>query len=380
MLRSPALPIALGGMIALAAGMGLGRFLYTPVLPMMAGGSGLTPAAWGAIASANFAGYLAGALLASLPGLTRHAWLLLAASLALSAVTGAAMTQTTAWEMWSILRFLSGLASAFILVFASALVTSWLRARGQVGLSPVHFAGVGAGILISALIASPLVVAGEDWATVWQIGAGVTVVAMIAALLLIPRHVAEAPVAEAGEQRAKGVWRLVASYGCLGFGYIITATFIVQILRESGSGRGGEALVWALVGLCAMPSIALWSRAGQRFGIIRVYQAALLVEAFGVALSVLGSFAAMLVAAVLLGGTFMALTALGFQEATRRVGGDGRAVMGLMTASFGTGQMLGPLMAGWLREATGSYALPSLIAALVLAAGTVLVQPLSKER
>jgi MFS family permease len=76
----------------------------------------------------------------------------------------------------------------------------------------------------------------------------------------------------------------------------------------------------------------------------------------------------------------MGLTAIGLQEAARRAGGDGRAMMAMMTASFGLGQMIGPGLAGWLRDLTGSFAAPSLIAASVLVVGGVLVWPLRERR
>ncbi|MCH8951943.1 MAG: YbfB/YjiJ family MFS transporter [Proteobacteria bacterium] len=360
--------------------MGLGRFLYTPVLPMMVEGAGLGPSRAGLIASANFAGYLAGALAASLPGMSPRAWTWLVAGLAASAATTAAMALTDGFWPWVLLRFAGGWASAFILIFTSALVVSRLRQAGGV-LPMLHFAGVGVGIAISALISAPLIAASDAWPQVWLTGGALSALALVAVLVLIPRRTpqAAAPAREA-PARTDGLWRLVLAYGCFGFGYVITATFIVAMLREGPGGRGAETVVWLIVGLTAAPSVVLWARVGARIGAIRAYQAAMLIEAAGVGLSALSTGTiALALAAAALGGTFVGLTAVGLQEAARRAGGDGRAMMALMTASFGLGQMIGPAMAGWMRDLTGSFAAPSLIAAAVLVAGGLLVWPM-RER
>lgn len=376
MSRNP-LTLALGGMIAMAAAMGIGRFLYTPALPMMVEGTGLDPAGAGLLASANFAGYLAGALAASTPTAGRGGRLTMLFALGLSAFTTAAMAATTSFALWALLRFAGGAASAFVLVLASSLVVARLNATGRPDLSAVHFAGVGAGIAASALI--PLLLGPSDWVSLWLIGGAISAAALAATAALVPGGASPLP-APVTEGARRGLWRLIAAYGCLGFGYVITATFIVAILRESGESRFAESVVWLLVGLAAAPSIWIWGRIAGRIGAIRAYQAAMLLEAAGVGLSALSSGAlALALAAVALGGTFMGLTAMGLQEAARRAGGDGRAIMGLMTAAFGVGQMTGPAVAGWLRETTGSYALPSLIAAAVLLIGAFLVRPLIRR-
>ena len=379
------LRIALGGLIALAGGIGLGRFLYTPVLPIMVDGAGLSPSRAGLIASANFAGYLAGALAASLPGMSPRAWNWLLAALVTSAATTGAMALTDGLWPWMLLRFIGGWASAFILVFTTALVAVRLRAAG--GLLPsLHFSGVGIGIAVSALIAAPMAAADGAWRQVWLTGGALSSVALVAVLVLVPRATPQvgAPAPGRPAQR-NGLWRLVPAYGCLGFGYVITATFIVAMLREGPSGgpggREAETVVWLIVGLTGAPSILIWTRIAGHIGAIRAYQAAMLIEAAGVGLSALSSGTlALALAAAALGGTFMGLTAIGLQEAARRAGGDGRAMMALMTASFGLGQMIGPGLAGWMRDLTGSFTAPSLIAALVLVAGGVLVWPMREGR
>ena len=377
--RAPSpLLVAIGGLAALAAAMGLGRFLYTPALPMMAGAA-LGPREAGLVASANFAGYLLGALGASLPGLSRRAKECLVAGLIVSGVTTGAMAVVAAPALWAGLRFAGGVASAVVLVTASALVVAQLRAAGRTGLAAVHFSGVGVGIAVSALIAAPFLAGPDDWRQVWLTGGAATLVAAGIAATLVPGGSVATDGTAPAAGTGRGLWRLVAAYAGLGFGYVITATFIVAMLREGDSSRTAETLVWLLVGLAAAPSVWLWSRAAARIGAVRTYQAAMVVEATGVGLSAVATGTpALAVAAVALGGTFMGLTALGLQEAARRATGDGRAVMGLMTAAFGTGQMIGPMVAGWMRDATGSYAGPSLLAAAVLVAGAAVLRPLTR--
>src|SRR5271154_3599645 len=108
--------IALGGLIAMAVGIGVGRFVYTPILPPMLAALGLSKSTAGLIASANFAGYLMGALgaaRAALPG-ARRAWLL--GALLASTATTAAMGLTTWVPAFLVLRFLGGVASALVLI------------------------------------------------------------------------------------------------------------------------------------------------------------------------------------------------------------------------------------------------------------------------
>ena len=117
-------PVALatGGLVALAAALGIGRFVYTPILPVMAEALHLSKSQAGLIASANLLGYLIGALLAATPRLpgSRRFWLL--GSLGVSAVTTGTMGLASSMPAFLALRFTGGAASAFVLVLASALV------------------------------------------------------------------------------------------------------------------------------------------------------------------------------------------------------------------------------------------------------------------
>ncbi len=372
-----AVAVALGGLIALAAAMGVGRYVYTPILPFMVESLGFTKAEAGVIASMNFLGYLLGALaaaMAALPG-GRRRWFL--AALAVSALSTGAMGLADSMTMFLGLRLIGGVASAFVLVFSSALVLDRLAAAGRPGLSAVHFAGVGSGIAVSALLVAGLAGAGYDWRGQWLFSGGLSLLALGAVVWLVPGE-ADRTTPAAPLQGATGSRRLLAlilAYGLFGFGYVITATFISDLVRGSPQIRSIEPVIWLVVGLAAVPSVALWTWVGGRWGNERSFAIACLVEGLGVALSVLASSAwAVVLAAALLGGTFMGITALGLVHARFLSRGDPRRSLALMTAAFGLGQMIGPTFAGVAYDVSQSYLAPSLVAAaaLVIAAGLVM--------
>jgi predicted MFS family arabinose efflux permease len=367
--------LALGGMIAMAAGLGIGRFVYTPILPVMIGELGLTKGTAGLIASANFLGYLGGALIAAAPRLpgSRRSWLVVA--LLANAAALAAMALSTALPVFLGLRFIGGAASAFILIFASALVLERLAAAGRSGLSALHFAGVGIGIAASAALVGVMLADGADWRALWLGSAALSLLAVFAVAALVPRGIpAPRRIDSAAPRVRSGLAAVTCAYGLFGFGYIITATFLVAIVRASPDIAKLEPVTWVLFGLTAAPSVALWNWLGSRIGLLRAFAAACLIEAVGVAASVLWvTTAGLILATSLLGGTFMGLTALGLVAARRLTPGDPRRALAGMTAAFGIGQIVGPTFAGFAYDMTGSFVAASLTAATALVLGAALV-------
>src|ERR1700730_1878874 len=155
--------LVLGGLLAMAAALGIGRFVYTPILPVMLDALGWTKVDAGLIASANFLGYLIGALLAAgkIFSANPRRWLL--AALLVSAVTTAAMAAPSQMHAFIALRLLGGMASAFVIVSASTLVLERLAAAGHGDLAAVHFAGVGVGVMVSAAAVATLIALGGGW-------------------------------------------------------------------------------------------------------------------------------------------------------------------------------------------------------------------------
>lgn len=369
------LALAAGGLVALAAAMGIGRFVYTPILPIMTEALGMTQAAAGFIASANFLGYLAGAFAAATSLLrgSRRAWFM--GGLAASAVTTGAMGLVDSEWAFLALRFAGGVASAFVLVFSSALVIDRLHAAGRSALAALHFAGVGVGIAVAALLVSSLAALGFGWRAQWLASGIVSLVALAVVAVLIPdRPEPQASSKPQAAEARRGLTALITAYGLFGFGYVITATFLVAIVRGSDAIRPLEPVIWLVVGVAAAPSIALWTWVARSIDIARAFALACILEAMGVGASVLWiSTPGVLLAAVLLGGTFVGITALGLVGARQLSRGDPRHTLALMTAAFGLGQTIGPAFAGVLSDTTGSFLAPSLVAAGALLVSALLV-------
>jgi MFS family permease len=184
-MRTQPIFLVLGGFIALASAMGIGRFVYTPILPEMVAALKLSASEAGLIASANFLGYLVGALVAVTPGLAARQRLWMLIGLASSALTTAGMAATDALPLFIVLRFVGGVASAFVLVFSAALVMERLTACGRVHLASYQFAGVGTGIAVSAVLVQQLAVHGIAWQWQWTATAALSLLAFVAVAGLI---------------------------------------------------------------------------------------------------------------------------------------------------------------------------------------------------
>ena len=374
--------LVFGGFLALAAAIGIGRFAYTPILPYMAEGLGISKSEAGLLASANFLGYLLGALgsaRAAVPG-SRRLWLL--SALATSAVTTMAIALTKAIHLFLLFRFAGGVASALVMVFGSALILDRLPARSEWAavlcrrrFRHCHLDPDGFRVRL------------ERWRLAAFMGDERPRFGMRRRRNLPADTPAGGEASAAAEKAGRGRrgrgpatrrrLRPVRFWLCR------CRNVRVRHDAENSLLRPAEHMIWLCVGLAAAPSVALWMRAGRRWGSGRSFAVACLLEAAGVALSALGDgLWLLLAAAALLGGTFMGITALGLVHARLLSAGDSRRVLALMTASFGIGQMVGPLFGGVAYDLLGSYAPPSLVAAAALVAAAILAirLPLSRSR
>jgi len=376
---------ALAGAVAMAAAMGFGRFSFTPILPGMMAGVPLSAADAGFIASANFVGYLVGAVLGAYGWAAGRERLVALLSLLATAILLAAMAATESVLVFAVIRFLAGVASAFTLVFTSAIVLSHGAVAGNDHVQAAHFGGPGAGIAISSVMVLALGYVFDDaaggWRADWIGGALFCLVSLGVAWALLPK----APVHTGQAKEPALVWNrpmvvLTLSYGSFGFGYVITATFLVAIARMSASGPIVEFLCWFIAGVTATVALFIWKPFVRLLGLGGVYVAALIIEAIGVLATVaLPHSVAPLIGGALFGATFLAITAYGLQIGRRLSPDSPRRILALMTAAFGVGQIIGPVVAGWIAQVTGNFVLPTIIAAVVLVFCAALVMPVMKK-
>ncbi|MCS6765284.1 MAG: YbfB/YjiJ family MFS transporter [Candidatus Protistobacter heckmanni] len=386
---SPAL-VAVAALLALAVAMGIGRFAFTPLLPMMQADAGLTLQQGGWLASVNYIGYLLGALMAARLPLSPTTAIRLA--LALTAVVTLAMGWTESLAAWLVLRFAAGVTSAWVLVN----ISSWALGRPQ--LSGVVYAGVGVGIAVAELFCLALahqgVSSGPSWvvlgavallfsALAWRAFRGEDAAASpapggssasAASATASGKTAASSMYAFSQAQRAPEVaahWPLVLCYGAFGFGYILPATYLPAQARQLVQDPAVFGLAWPVFGVAAAASTLFAAKLAARFNRRVVWAVCQSVRAVGVILPALWTHpVSILLAALCVGGTFMVVTMVGMQEARAVAAAAPQPLIAAMTSAFAAGQIVGPLLASalggrlepalWLASASLILSLPAL--------------------
>ncbi|MFD4181148.1 YbfB/YjiJ family MFS transporter [Rhodococcus sp. NPDC058514] len=368
--------LVLRASITLAVAMGLGRFAFTPILPLMADQAGLTAESAATLATANYLGYLVGAVVAIFAHWIPRSRPAMRVSLLLLIATLALMPAAESMSLWLALRFLAGVASAVLFVFTARVAHQQVTGGGD-GVGWV-FGGIGAGIALSGFALLALGSSGS-WRVSWLVVAGLAAV-LAAFSWSLPGGDPAAADSVAGaapvsrRARTRFAW-LMAAYFCEGLGYIVSATFIVAAVASIGTTAWLGSAVWIAVGLAGLPSCVLWIRLSRRHSRVTMLAAAFAVQLVGVGASALfDSTAVQLLAALAFGGTFMGIVMLTLAEGTELVGPRAPAIG---TALYGVGQVLGPLMVAPLLD--GGYSRSLAVAAGVLVLGLAFLMPLLRS-
>ena len=379
--RASASPMAISvaGMISLAVAMGVGRFAFTPLFPLMVRDGLLTSDAGALLAASNYLGYLVGASLAA--RLRLDTTTLLRLGLIGIVLVTAAVGCTSSVAAWTLLRFVAGVLSAWSLVATTAWTLAWLAWLGRASLAGVVFAGVGVGIagagVFCLIAARPGVPADRLWVEL-------AVLACVAALL--PLIVSRTgPQSSGSDHRVQfhatqDAWHsrttgLVVCYSIFGFGYILPATYLPALARQLVDDPGIFGWAWPIFGIAAALSTVITSWGLQRFSRVRVWTVSSMLMAAGVLLpTIWRSIVSIVIAALLVGGTFMVITMVGMQEARARAEKNATVILAQMTAGFAFGQLAGPVVSAAIGRITAdasralNYAMVSAAVSLMVSA------------
>lgn len=374
--------VALAGLLSLAVAMGIGRFAFTPLLPMMLhdGVVDLARGTW--LATANYLGYWIGAL-----GCALQPWLwkrlriaapprhtvVVRSGLAATVLLTAAMALPWAgsWPLW---RFLAGVTSALVFVYTAGWCLSRLTTLGAPAMAGLIFVGPGLGITASGLAAGGMVAAGWSAAAGWLAFAALALALTALAWPSLQGSVATAGAGDDGPPAAsRGVMALFTLvYGLAGLGYIVTATFLPVIARQALPGSPWLDLFWPIFGAAVAAGALLTVRLPVHWDRRALLIGCYLLQAAGVLLgTVWPSFAGFALGSLLLGLPFTAITLFVMQDARRIAPRGASAFIGLLTSAYALGQILGPPLAGALIGLKGSAA-AGFTLALQLAAAALL--------
>lgn len=400
--------VAMSGLLALSVAMGIGRFAFTPLLPMMLHDGVIDLQEGGWLATTNYIGYFIGALLCmvirSQP--SRMIRLGLGMTVVLTLAMGISMavplSATAAWSvrsLWVMFRLASGVASAWVFVFASSWCLLRLAQLQAPRLGGIIYCGPGIGIFITGLLAGGVTMVGWHASTGWMLfgllawilsaviwhtfeSIPAEIDPRLAKSTAMPGSTHGAPVdptQDSAHQLESGL--LTFAYALAGFGYIITATFLPVIARIALPDSGWPDLFWPLFGICvalgAWLAVFIPVSIDQR----RLLGACYFIQAAGVLVSVVwpsvGGFA---LGSVMLGLPFTAITLFAMREA-RRLGQAMHVpvnrLMGLLTAAYGLGQIVGPPLATRLVHQFGTFTSSLLVSASTLGIGATVLFSMS---
>jgi MFS family permease len=381
--------VAIAGLVSMAQGVSLGRFVFTPMLPMMLRDGSVTLVQGGALATSNYVGYLVGALLCLCirPEPAR----MVRAALVSTVILTLAMALPTGVLWWGVWRALAGICCAFVMVYGTAWSQQRLGELGHPKLAGLMFCGPGVGIVLTSVPAFGM--AADPWPTRWGWIAfsalGAAMLVPIWRILRSPSHfIATGTLQASSIARQQAVskldlesWAMTIIFGFAGFGYIITATFLPVIARHAMPGSLWVDLFWPMFGVAVAVGAWLVTRFGMHHDNRRMLMVLYAVQAIGVGVAATWpTVTGFVLCSLLVGTPFTAITSIAMREARRLWGGNATKLIGLMTASYATGQIAGPMLATALVTRTGGFGASLGIAATALVIGAIALLVLARAK
>ena len=366
------------GIASLLLSVGVARFAYTPLLPLMQEQAGLGVSAAGWLAAVNYAGYLTGAGVATVISDLVLKDRLYRIGMVVALATTPMMALTTNEVLWGVSRFFAGLGSAAGMLLGTGLILNWLIRHDHRSELGIHFAGIGLGIAGCAAVVEVLH-RSLDWREQWYAFTAIGLLLLVPALRWFPRPARDTHTRSGRRMvdRPPSLLYLrlfIAAYFCAGFGYVIGATFMVAIVEDLPGLAGRGNLAFLAIGLGAAPASIYWDLIARRVGDLNALVLAAGLQVVGIALPVLvGGLASTLVGAFVFGSTFVGMVSLVLTMAGRFYPTRPAKMMGRMTLSYGVAQIVGPATTAWLASRYAGYVFALYLAAAIMLLGTLLL-------
>lgn len=349
--------ILFGGVLLLVVAMGISRFAFTPILPFMRHDEGFSFESAGFLASSNYIGYFIGALWAGFLYRSKKNSLLISGIINVLSVILMGLIEM--YSIWLVLRLIAGITGGLIFVLTSSIIMDYLATQFLTRWSGYLFSGIGLGIAISGLLV-PYFEARFAWQGAWM-GLGILSALFFAITLILWRglqvHNGIKSIKSPNQRMSQGFmpW-LIAAYGFEGLGYIITGTFLVDIIHNIPSLQEYSSYSWVMVGIAAIPSAPVWTVIMEKFSAIKILSVAYVLQIIGILLPVfLQTVWSVLLSSFLFGLTFVGIVTLTTSYARQLFPTQSGAVVSILTTSYALGQIIGPIIAGILVAFYNSY-------------------------
>ncbi len=379
--------IFFGGVCALVLTMGVSRFSYTPMLPIMQEETILGIASGGWLATIHYLGYLFGVLATLKTESLKSRQTFYFFGLLLSVISTFMMALAENFLLWSLARFIAGFCGAAGIIICAGLVMQWVTENtSQTPQMGKLFAGAGIGIVLSALSSMVFNLFHLKWNEQWLAYGVIGLFLFFPAWILRPKLTVDKEKVDINlhqhkkiksdnlDTRPRDFYKLLTMYFFAGFGFVVSATFTVAIVKTNPQIGSIGDFVWLLVGLSSVPSVVIWDKVERNFGMLKALCFALGFHSISLFLTAFYSnLAILVVSAFLFGISNLGVVSLTMTLAGRECPENPGKEMAKLTIAFAFALVVGPSIAGMLAESNGTYFSALLLSALMLVSGIVLL-------
>ena len=382
LVKANRIAVLVSGICALILSMGIARYSFTPMLPVMQDQLGVSESLAGWLAGWHYIGYIVGLFIVWLITDLRTKDFFYRYGLVVSVIATGFMAALDHSLIWYVSRFFAGITSATSFMLGTGLILNWLNHNGYKSELGLHFAGIGIGIMCSAIIVDSSGIGtwlNLNWRMQWITLATVAAVLLIPAIFLLPRP--KERELEMSRDRdvnlntivkippARWLILMQCAYFCAGFSNTANVTF-TSLIAELQPLEGLGAKMWLLVGITATPAPLIWYILARRIGRLDALRLAFILNIVGnICLALTNSVETTAIAAMLFGFTFMGIVSLTLSTIGHIYGARATQVMARLTFSYCIAQILSPILAGTIAEMTGSFTTPLFVISTIMLLG-----------